>query len=144
MAIYYSAFPNRPPYDFRFDGPLLRLGARLEANGTELRIRRRKGNKETLLDELDAPLSEAELQAHLRGYSAEAFRTAYSLDHQRLRAGGKAMLEATDNVGHALFAAGSGLIGVQDALAKLEAEADLIWGARRLEQTQLLRKQRPS
>src|SRR3546814_20200234 len=40
------------------------------------------------------------------------------------------MVEARNDLGRALFAAGSGLTGVADELARLESEADAIWGQR--------------
>src|SRR3546814_17851811 len=38
------------------------------------------------------------------------------------------MVEAKNDVGRTLFAAGSGLTGVSDELRRLETEADAIWG----------------
>jgi hypothetical protein len=38
------------------------------------------------------------------------------------------MVEAKNDVGRTLFAAGSGLTGVSDELRRLEVEADAIWG----------------
>jgi len=94
-------------------------------------VRRRKGNKDTLLDEAEAPIGEGPLMAMLQGFSEDAFRISHSLDHHRLRAGGRAILDARDDVGQALFAAGSGLVGVQGLLAALEKEAEDIWAPRR-------------
>ena len=124
-------FPKITPYSFRFAGPLLRLGARLQHGGEDLSIRRRKGNKDTLLDDAEAPIADAVLLPFLQGVSADAFRIAYSLDHRRLGEGGRAILNARDDVGQALFAAGSGLVGVQAALRDLEVEADAIWARQR-------------
>src|SRR3546814_21076423 len=39
-----------------------------------------------------------------------------------------AMVEAKNDVGRTLFAAGSGLTGVSDELRRLETESDAIWG----------------
>ncbi|WP_419759933.1 AAA family ATPase [Acidisoma sp.] len=121
-------FPRSTSYDFRFAAQLLRVGATLEHDGQTLTLRRRKGNKDTLLDEAEAPISESPLTTMLQGFSAAAFRTSHSLDHHRLRDGGRAILAARDDVGEALFAAGSGLVGVQGLLVALEKEADAIWG----------------
>jgi uncharacterized protein YhaN len=124
-------FPKTTPYGFRFAGPLLRLGATLQHGDEDLSIRRRKGNKDTLLDDVEAPIADATLLPFLQGVSADAFRTAHSLDHRRLGEGGRAILNAKDDVGQALFAAGSGLVGVQAALKDLEVEADAIWARQR-------------
>src|SRR3546814_13629821 len=70
------------------------------------------------------------LLAMLRGQTRETFALSFSLDQDGLRAGGRAMVEARNDLGRALFAAGSGLTGVADELARLESEADAIWGQR--------------
>jgi uncharacterized protein YhaN len=124
-------FPKTSPYSFRFAGPLLRLGATLQHDGRELAVRRRKGNKETLLDDAETPLPDATLAPLLQGVSRDAFRIAHSLDHRRLEEGGRAILGAKDDVGQALFAAGSGLVGVRSVLRDLETEADAIWARTR-------------
>ena len=77
------------------------------------------------------PLDEGPLLAMLRGQTRETFGLSFSLDQEGLRAGGKAMVEARNDLGRALFAAGSGLTGVSDELARLEEEADAIWGPAR-------------
>jgi uncharacterized protein YhaN len=124
-------FPHSTAYDFRFDAPLLRVGATLEHAGQTLALRRRKGKKDTLLDVSEAPIGEGPLTAMLQGFSAESFRISHSLDHHRLRDGGRAILNARDDVGEALFAAGSGLVGVRELLGALAQEADGIWGPKR-------------
>jgi uncharacterized protein YhaN len=124
-------FQKTTPYSFRFAGPLLRLGATLQHGGEDLTIRRRKGNKDTLLDDAEAPITDGTLLPFLQGVSADAFRIAHCLDHRRLGEGGRAILNAKDDVGQALFAAGSGLVGVQAALKDLEVEADAIWARQR-------------
>ncbi|WP_237237678.1 ATP-binding protein [Sphingomonas melonis] len=123
-------FPTRARYNFMFDNALLRVGAVLEEDGRSLACRRKRGNAATLIDAQERPIEEGELLAMLRGQTRETFALSFSLDQQRLRDGGRAMVEARDDVGRALFAAGSGLTGVSDELAALEAEADGIWGPR--------------
>jgi uncharacterized protein YhaN len=123
-------FEVRSRYNFRFDYPLLRIGAELEEDGRILSIRRRKANAGSLVDEDDRPIDEGPLAAMLHGLTRDRFRLAFSLDHLRLREGGRAIVQAKDDVGQALFAAGSGMTDVVDALAALEAEADAIWAPR--------------
>jgi len=123
-------FEARSRYNFRFDYPLLRIGAELEEDGQLLAIRRRKANAGSLVDQDDRPVDEGRLVAMLHGQTRERFRLAFSLDHLRLREGGRAIVQARDDVGQALFAAGSGMTDVVDALAALEAEADAIWAPR--------------
>lgn len=122
--------PMRSPYNFRFDYPLLRIGAVLEENDRQIAVRRRKGGSGTLVDADDKPIDEAPLLGMLRGQSRETFGRSFSLDQSALREGGEAMVKAKDDVGQALFAAGSNLTAVASVLARLEDEADKIWGKR--------------
>ncbi|RJF90317.1 ATP-binding protein [Sphingomonas cavernae] len=121
-------FPVRSPYNFLFDYSLLRVGAVLEDSGATLACRRKKGSAGTLLDANEAVIDDAPLRAMLKGQTRETFGLSFSLNQDALRSGGRAMVEAKNDVGRALFAAGSGLTGVADELKKLEAESDGIWG----------------
>lgn len=73
-------FPHSTSYDFRFDKQLLRVGARLQADGVDLICRRKKGRTGTLLDGQDRVLEEGGLKAMLAGYSSESFQRMFSLD----------------------------------------------------------------
>jgi len=123
-------FPHITAFDFRFDTKLLRVGAMIVGDGGELACVRKKGRSGTLLDPAERVLDEGLLAATLAGYSADGFTRMFSLDHRRLREGGRAILAASDDVGQAIFAAGSGLIGVTAVLAALEEEAKAIWTRR--------------
>lgn len=124
-------FPTRTAYSFKYDNALLRVGAVLEHGGVTLTLRRRKGNRDTLHDLDGNPVPDAVLAPMLRGLTAETFRLSSSLDHVRLREGGQAILDAKDDIGQALFAAGSGIVEAQELLRDLETEADGIWATRR-------------
>lgn len=121
-------FPTRSPYNFLFDYALLRIGAELEENGKSLTCRRKKGTSGTLLDAQDAAMDDAPLRAMLRGQTRETFELSFSLNQDALRSGGRAMVEARDDLGRTLFAAGSGLTHIADEVKALESEADAIWG----------------
>ena len=121
-------FPTRSPYNFLFDYSLLRVGAVLQAEGRELICRRKKGTTGTLLGPGDVVIDDAMLRGMLMGQTRETFSLSFSLDQEALRAGGRAMVEAQNDLGRTLFAAGSGLTGVSDHLKAIEAEADAIWG----------------
>lgn len=123
-------FPARSPYNFLFDYALLRVGAVIEDSGRLLECRRKKGTSGTLLDRTDAPIDEAPLLAMLKGQTRETFGLSFSLNQTGLRSGGLAMVEARNDLGRTLFAAGSGLTGISEALKRLETEADAIWGPR--------------
>lgn len=123
-------FPPRSLYKFLFDYSLLRVGAVLEEENQRLACRRKRGASGTLVDADDRPLDESPLLAMLRGQTKDTFELSFSLNQEGLRAGGRAMVEARNDLGRALFAAGSGLTGVSDELSRLEGEADAIWGPR--------------
>jgi len=123
-------FPVRSPYNFRFDYSLLRVGAVLEGDDRTLACRRRKSGAGTLIDVHDRPIPEADLLSMLRGQNRDTFRLSFSLDQEALREGGQAIVKAKDDVGQALFAAGSGLTGISEQLKRIEEEADSIWGRR--------------
>jgi uncharacterized protein YhaN len=123
-------FPARTPYNFRFESSLLRVGAVVESNGTALSFWRRKGNRNTLLDDTEAAVAEAGLQSLLHGMTAEQFRVSSSLDHRRLREGGRAMMDPGHDAGQKLFAAASGIADVHAVLGALKEEAEAIWSPR--------------
>lgn len=123
-------FGGRSPYNFLFDYSLLRVGAIVEEDGNSILCRRRKAASRTLVDANDGPIDEGLLLAMLRGQTRDTFRLSFSLDQEGLRKGGRAIVEAKDDVGQALFAAGSGLTSVAEELVRLDAEADTIWGKR--------------
>ncbi len=116
-------------YGFLHDYGSMRIGAVLE-NGTDvLEVLRRKGNKDTLLGAEGSPLpgGEAELRPYLAGADRTFLERMFSLDHTRLEAGGREILEAKDNVGQMLFSAGAGIGGLRERLTQLSAEADGLW-----------------
>lgn len=123
-------FGTTSPYKFLFDYPLLRIGAVLEEEERSFPIRRRKANAGSLVGADDKPIDDSPLLAMLRGQNRDTFRLSFSLDQEGLRKGGQAMVQARDDLGQALFAAGSNLTSVTAEVRKLEEEADSIWGKR--------------
>lgn len=123
-------FGHTTAFDFLHDKQLLRVGAVLSKDGSELGCRRKKGRSGTLIDSQERPLDEGLLAAFLAGQTRDSFHRMFSLDHARLREGGKAILEAKDDVGQAIFAAGSGLIGISATCEELEQETKQIWAKR--------------
>lgn len=105
-------FPHSKAHDYRFDASLLRVGAVLEQGTQQMKVRRKRGRGATLMDGQDNPIEEAVLSGMLHGQTRETFHAAWSLDHRLLREGGQAIVTAKNDIGQALFAAGSGLIGV--------------------------------
>lgn len=123
-------FQARSPYNFMFDYSLLRVGATLEEDGSTLVCRRRKAATGSLVDGDDRPITEVPLLSMLRGQTRDSFHTGFSLDQTRLRAGGRLIVSAKDDVGQAVFGAGSGMTGISQVVKELEEEADAMWGPR--------------
>lgn len=123
-------FHPRSPYNFRFDYALLRVGAVLEEDGQRLACRRRKTRDHSLIDGGEQPVDEGRLSALLHGLNRDTFGAGFSLDQAGLRRGGEAMVQASDDLGQALFAAGSGLTDIAEVQAALDRELDAIWGKR--------------
>jgi uncharacterized protein YhaN len=120
---------GQTPYGFLHDYGSMRIGAVLESGSKVLEVLRRKGNKDTLLgpEGLPAPGGEAVLRPYLVGADRTFFERMFSLDHTRLEAGGREILEAKDDVGQMLFSAGAGIGGLRERLTQLSTEADSLW-----------------
>ncbi|WP_336947157.1 AAA family ATPase [Asaia sp. HN010] len=121
-------FPNLKAQDWRFDATQLRVGASLEQEAMRLDVVRKRGRTQTLLAPDDTtPLDENALLRWLGGVDRAAFERMWSLDHQRLRAGGDTMARFEGDLGQQLLAAGFGLENVQAVLDELDAKAGAIW-----------------
>ncbi|WP_044590038.1 YhaN family protein [Bradyrhizobium sp. LTSPM299] len=125
--------PTNSSRNFLHEYNTMRVGALLEKGSDTLKVRRRKGNKDTLLGDDDTPISSGEgaLAPFLAGADRSFFTRMFSLDHERLRQGGKEILQAQDDVGQMLFSASAGITGLRETLKAMEAEADSLWAARR-------------
>lgn len=125
--------PQRSTQDFRHKYASMRLGALLEADQHRIEVRRRKGFKNTLLGPDDSAIATGEhvLKPYRGSASREFFERMFSLDHERLRQGGRAILEDRDEVGSMLFSAGSAIQDLQGRLRALDEEAGDLWSHRR-------------
>lgn len=125
--------PPHSPHNFVHENAALRIGATLEREGKPAIIRRRKGNKDTLLGPDDLPLAAGDgmLVPWLGGVDRTFFCRMFCLDHESLREGGRDIVEAKDDVGATLFAAGAGISGLRGHLAAMEGEAENLWGPRK-------------
>jgi uncharacterized protein YhaN len=124
---------HNSPYNFVHDYVAMRVGGVLEHDGRTLEVRRRKGNKDTLLAHDDNPLpsGDGSLAPFLGGADRAFLMRMFSLNHERLAQGGREILEAKDEVGQTLFSAGAGLSGLHERMASLAKEADELWAPRR-------------
>lgn len=130
---FLFGIPHNSPLNFLHDYANMRIGAVLQMDTDTLEARRRKGNKDTLLtpDEVPLPGGDGALAPFLAGADRAFFERMFSLDHSRLRQGGREILEARDEVGQTLFSAGAGIAGLRQRLKALEEEADALWATRR-------------
>ncbi len=127
VALLYG-IPERTTDAHLHEMGKLRLAARLSAkDGTRLSIVRRKGRKQTLLDERERPLDESTLRALLGGLDETLYRQMFGLDHERLRLGAEALLQGGGGLGEGLFDAGTGARSIHAALTSLKDEADALY-----------------
>lgn len=121
-------FAQRSGDDFVHERSLLRVGARVRAaGGTELLCYRRKGRKDTLLDDAGEAIAEAPLRALLGGIDAAAFDQLFGIDHAALVNGGQSLLDERGREAEALFGAGIGGVALNQALAALDTEAEQLF-----------------
>ncbi len=123
----FFKFENKSEWDFLHPGKLS-VGATIVGSGGEtLSFKRRKGTKYTLLDASGAALPEDSLDAYLGSLTRETFSRAFGLSAKGLRRGAKEMLKSGGEVGSSLFAAASGLRGLNELRNQLAAEAGAIF-----------------
>ena len=126
---FLFGFPGRTALGFKHAYAELRIAARLEHAGATLEAIRKKGNKNTILDADGRPSAslETELARMLAGADAPFFNRMFSLDHDGLRAGGKALAAVDANAESAVLAAGSGLSDLLERQRELGDEAQRLW-----------------
>ncbi len=127
--------PERSPYGFLHGYDAMRVGAVLENGADRLEFQRRKSRRDTILgpDGEMLPGDERLLVPFLGGADRDYFDRMFNLSHGRLAEGGRAIIEAKDDVGQMLFAAGTGLADLRERLKQLDEEAEELWAPRRSE-----------
>lgn len=110
----------------------MRVGATLRlADGTRGTFIRRKGVKNTLLDEKGGVMLDSEFEKFLGGVGRSGFEALFCLSYQRLSEGSKTILEENGELGKLLFEARSDL-NLRTVLSKLkERSEDLFKGTTR-------------
>ncbi|NBC32667.1 MAG: AAA family ATPase [Alphaproteobacteria bacterium] len=115
----------RTAYAFRHGYDRLRLGGAIaNGAGADLVFRRRKGNRNTLLDPDDRALPDEALAPFLGRADRDLFTRAFGLDHDRLRQGGEQLLAARGDIGESLLEAGAGLASLVALHKRLQDRAD--------------------
>ena len=122
---------GQSPMGFRFGYPGMRLVAELlGADGRVVRLVRRKGQGGTLLDG-EGRDGTALLAGLLGGTDARRLQQMFSMDTERLRAGGRELLETGGDLAEALLSAGSGLRRARDLERGFVAGRDALAPGRR-------------
>ncbi|MEB4590674.1 AAA family ATPase [Candidatus Thiothrix sp. Deng01] len=130
IIAWLFGIPMRTTDNYRHEHAQLRIGGKLRlANGQSLEFIRRKGSKGTLLaSDGNAPLDDAVLAPFLpNGVDETLFSKLYGIDHERLEAGGRELLNQSGDLGQALFGAALGVASPRIVLQGLQAEADELY-----------------
>lgn len=91
---------ERTRFNFLHANDDIRIGAEIVGrDGGVLPSGRRKGRRNTLVDDSDRPLLDSALDSWLAGVSRSVFEHTFGLTQQGLRAGGNAMLHADGQIG---------------------------------------------
>jgi uncharacterized protein YhaN len=111
----------------------LAVGASLNLlNGKTLNLSRYKRRKNDLIDDdTGEPFEQTELDLHLGKMGRESFEHAFGISHSSLRQGVESVLAAGGDLGHALFAATSGLNTLKQVIVKLEDRHNLLFTPRK-------------
>ncbi|MGO9793365.1 MAG: AAA family ATPase [Solirubrobacteraceae bacterium] len=121
---FFFGIPPRTTDNQIHDYVDLRLAAVLvDDHRRQHELVRRKGTRQTLLDRNGESVDEALLDAMLGGMNREVFESMFSITHESLVIGGKALLAADGNLGESLFSASLGAAGLHELRAELEREA---------------------
>lgn len=117
--------------NFRHDYPKLHIRAKVEdAAGKGRVFQRRKGKKDTLLDERGTAIPERELRDMLGSVDAAYFDSMFGLGSEELKRGADELLRGEGRLGEALFSASLGGTPVDRVVQALEEEAGAIFAGR--------------
>lgn len=109
----------------------MRLGALIEQNGQSLDFIRTKAKSKSLETVAGLSLTDDALSPFLGQTDRDFYNQMFGLNYDRLVAGGKAILSASNDVGQILFQAAAGIASLGNVRDKLEAEADKLWAKRK-------------
>lgn len=117
--------PNTTRDHYQHGTTKMRIGAILrDRDGATLRVLRRKGIKDTLLDlDSEEPIDDGLLERALGNVSREFFDQFLGIDHDQLVSGSASLLAHDGEVGRSLFGAGLGAVDLRGVLDTLEKEA---------------------
>jgi chromosome segregation protein len=125
-------FGARTAYDFRHEGKNLRVGGAFRhSDGRLIAVRRRKGNKNTLIGDDDQAMPDDTLAPLLGGLSRDAFSREFGLTAQALREGGEDLLNAGGRLAETLAASSAGMTALSRVRERLQSEADELFTSRK-------------
>ncbi|MGQ0699314.1 MAG: AAA family ATPase [Panacagrimonas sp.] len=126
-------FHPRSQMAIGYQAALLRVGGTLRGDPTSSCLRK-KGNKDTLVNAADQPISDAALLAALGSCpTREQFQQQHCLNHAALRAGGEALAGiGTDHqASSVIFETTSGVTGLAELVELLDRQADQYFSKRK-------------
>jgi len=132
IGLFYG-FGHIVADDWLHDYNKLAVGASLNfLDGEVLNLCRYKRRKNDLInDDTGEPFEQAKLDLHLGRMGRENFEHAFGISHYSLRQGVKSILSAGGDLGHALFAATSGLNTLKQVMDKLEDKHNKLFTPRK-------------
>lgn len=130
VADLLYGIPAQSPYRFVHAYSEMCIGALIEDGGQSLDFKRLKRNKGSLVDAHDKPLPDNALVPFVMDTDRDFFLRMFALSHQELIAGGREILDSSGDLGQMLFQAAAGLRSFQTIKARLDEEADSLWGPR--------------
>ena len=125
-------FGGRTDYDFKHESKNLRIaGAFTHSDGRVIAARRRKGNRNTIIDANDQPLSDDTFAVLLDGLTREQFNREFGLTARALREGGEELLSAGGRLAETLAASSAGMTALSRLKDRLQLEADDLFTPRK-------------
>ena len=133
LIAWLFSIPARTNDSFLHSNSQLRIGGKLRLfDGTTIEFSRKKGNKDTLLKYgTNDPIDDSSLIPFVPASIDEnLFTKLWGIDHERLIAGGRELLEQSGDLGQALFSAAVGTANLREVLAAIQNSADEIFKSR--------------
>ena len=132
LIAWLFGIPSRTSDNYIHSNSQLRIGGKLRLlGGEELEFTRRKGAKGTLLKlGSDDIIDDSTLLPFLPGVDKTLFAKLYGIDHDRLVAGGRELLNQSGDLGQALFSAAFGTSSLREILAELQDGAKQLFKPR--------------
>lgn len=126
-ALFYG-IDHQTRDSFLHENPSLRIGGSVRhSDASELAFIRRKGNKNTLLDAKENPISDSVLDKYVGSVPRKLFSTLFGINHETLTKGGMQLVAGGGDLGESLFAAAAGITDLREVSQSLQNEAGEIF-----------------